>query len=323
MIAKAFSPRDMQSLAQWVVDNGDPQDSERGKTWEILAMPLVLGNPLNRLDAHRYRKLNFPFAIAEWLGMLSGIDFLPFYTKFIPSYKEFSSDGEHVDGAYGPRLQYPSLGYSAIDQVIRTLKMTPESRRAVVAIYNNDDLIGAGGLNTPCTLSMQFLVREKKLEMVTMMRSNDVHFGLTNDVVVFTLTQEYVATQLGLQMGSYHHFASSLHVYERLMDKFEEKRLASEEGRWPHTMGTMPKNFDNDELRRLTSAYSYLVSDLAPETVDGLARTLKTEYAQDLFYAAAVVVFRNMKSGVAEMSYAKIDDPTIKRISGFWLKTEE
>jgi thymidylate synthase len=47
------------------------------------------------------------------------------------------------------------------------------------------------------------------------MRSNDVVWGVPYDLFFFTMLQEYLATCLGVRVGEYIHFASSMHLYER------------------------------------------------------------------------------------------------------------
>lgn len=317
-VAKVFSPRDMQNLARWVVKNGDAVMSERGKTHEIIGAALRLRDPINRLDAHRYRRLNFPFAVAEWLAMMCGEERLSYFTKFISTYGDYSTDGIVLDGAYGPRL-VTSDGHGAIRQIFRMLRDKPESRRAVATIYNNNDLVGGGGKNTPCTISMHFMQRDSKLHMLTYMRSNDVHYGLTNDVIVFTMTQEFVANRLGIGLGEYHHFAGSLHVYNDLMKIFSKRERTTREGRWPHTMQRMPEDFDWDELQLLYSTY-VRVNDLTTEKqADDLAAELRTDYSRNLLYSAAAFLKRNSNPDLAAIHLQKIEDPTIKRITNFWL----
>lgn len=47
------------------------------------------------------------------------------------------------------------------------------------------------------------------------MRSNDAIWGLPYDVFFFSMLQERLAQELGMRLGRYSHFATSLHVYER------------------------------------------------------------------------------------------------------------
>ena len=70
-------------------------------------------------------------------------------------------------------------------------------------------------LDVPCTLSLQFFIRDEKLHMIVNMRSSDLIFGIAYDIPAFTLFQEILAEQLGVSLGSYTHMSNSLHIYER------------------------------------------------------------------------------------------------------------
>src|SRR5206468_2212365 len=66
-----------------------------------------------------------------------------------------------------------------------------------------------------CATSLQFLLRDGVLDAVLTMRSNDAVWGMPYDIFLFTFLQELMALELGVGLGAYHHFASSLHIYER------------------------------------------------------------------------------------------------------------
>ena len=50
------------------------------------------------------------------------------------------------------------------------------------------------------------------------MRSNDIFRGLPYNLIQFTTLQEIIAGWLGLEVGSYSHTVSSLHVYNSDLD---------------------------------------------------------------------------------------------------------
>ena len=51
------------------------------------------------------------------------------------------------------------------------------------------------------------------------MRSTDAYLGVRNDIFCFTALQRIMAEQLDVSLGHYHHFASSLHLYEKQFKK--------------------------------------------------------------------------------------------------------
>jgi hypothetical protein len=101
--------------------------------------------------------------------------------------------------------------------VIETLQTSPETRQAVLSIWHPMDayeVAKARRKDIPCTLSLQFLVREGRLNLIVTMRSNDIWLGLPYDIFCWTTLQAFIAEELGLGMGWYQHQAGSLHLYE-------------------------------------------------------------------------------------------------------------
>jgi thymidylate synthase len=47
------------------------------------------------------------------------------------------------------------------------------------------------------------------------MRSNDLFRGFPHNVVQFSTLQEVLAGWLGLELGTYHHYSDSLHLYDQ------------------------------------------------------------------------------------------------------------
>lgn len=282
------------------------------ETFEIQNAHFKILNPRDRLVLHPGRKLNFPFAAAEWLSLVSGVDDVSFFTQFISSYGRFSSDGIAIDGAYGPRL----LNGFQIDGVISELKRDMHSRRAVMSIYDGKtDLNGGGGKNTPCTLSLQFMVRNSKLDMITNMRSNDVVLGLPYDVFQFTMLQEFVSVRLGIPLGTYYHNAGSLHFYA---DDSSKKSLFEKEKRWPHTMNAMPKDLTLSDVNacvmfmKLVDARLHVAQYLAEK-----ARVLP-QYLYNFVLASQAFVIR--KEDFASALVSQIDDMTIRKVMRQWVR---
>jgi thymidylate synthase len=122
--------------------------------------------------------------------------------------------------------------------VMALLHEKPTSRRGVVQVFEAGD-IAQHFLETPCTCSLQFAIRDNRLHMMTTMRSNDAYIGLPHDVFAFTMLQEILARTLEVRLGSYRHAVGSLHLYDS--DK-EAARTFLREG-WQErvSMPAMPK----------------------------------------------------------------------------------
>jgi hypothetical protein len=124
----------------------------------------------------------------------------------------------------------------------------------------------AGSKDVPCTISIQLLIRDRKLHMIVNMRSNDVVWGLPYDVFSFTCLQEaflYMLQERGVpvdDLGSYHHHAGSLHIYDTHFEL--AKDVAAEDDR--HVAPMAP--FTLEGLRWLAEKAEPLIRDYASRT---------------------------------------------------------
>lgn len=187
-------------------------NTSRNTTSEILGAVLCLENPLARLSRTESRGLPFS-ALGEFLWYMKGDNSVEFIKYFIPAYEKESDNGR-IYGGYGPRL-FEMRGLNQIENIMNLLRSRPTSRRAVIQLFNAEDIHLIDRKEVPCTCSLQFFVRGEKLHMITYMRSNDAFIGLPHDIFAFTMLQEFLATQLRVDLGSYTHMVGSLHLYER------------------------------------------------------------------------------------------------------------
>lgn len=203
--------------------------SPRGMTVkEILGYQFQIINPRHRIPYVQGRDLSVHYMVAELLWYLAGNDSTEWISNYSSFWSKISDDGRTANSAYGARIFKPhermcaavNENWTQWNYVIEELKKDPDSRRAVIHIRSPQDSILAN-LDVPCTLSLQFFLRNDKVHMVTSMRSSDVILGLAYDVPAFTIFQELLALQLSSELGrsiglgTYTHLSASLHVYER------------------------------------------------------------------------------------------------------------
>lgn len=108
--------------------------------------------------------------------------------------------------------QYPwKTGLDQIKFVIDELTRNPDSRRAVIDIRdNNQDMYS----NDPaCLQHIQFFIRNNKLHMKVLFRSNDACKALFMNAFALIEIQKYISDKLQLEVGTYTHRANSMHCY--------------------------------------------------------------------------------------------------------------
>lgn len=183
------------------------------KCKEILSPQLVLTDPSRCLITLRERKLNYAYLIIEKFTYLSQISVPEILIEYNSKMKNYlNQDTGNFDGAYGLRI----AKNNQLEYCYNQLKEDKDSRQAVITI--NDYTDRRVSLDKPCTLSLQFLIRENKLDMIVNMRSNDLLWGLCLDVPAFCFLQEVMAFWLGVEIGVYIHQPASLHYYKEFED---------------------------------------------------------------------------------------------------------
>jgi len=196
-----------------------------GETREINGYSFTLTNLDNNVV--NIRNISKSYICGELLWYVLGRNDVGFISKFAKLWERISDDGKTSNSAYGDII-LKRHGFNQVDTIIRLLKKDPLSRRAVI----NFNVPNPNVINTKdeiCTVALQFLIRNGKLNAYGLMRSNDVWFGLPYDVIFFTELQKYIARKLGVDCGTYTHTANSLHVYERNLPDLEKVIFAKSE----------------------------------------------------------------------------------------------
>lgn len=176
-----------------VVWNAPEFDSERGKTKEIFNLLVMVNNPLKDMLCD-----GFPMGKNE----------LEDYSKQL-----LDPDKKGFEYTYGERLR--SWGKENVDQIgfiIEKLKKNPNSRRATATTWipptdeKNEEV--------PCLILVDFKIREKKLCLTAVFRSNDMFGAWPANAYGLTKLCEFVAKSVGVRIGTITTLSISAHVYE-------------------------------------------------------------------------------------------------------------
>jgi thymidylate synthase len=181
----------------WIVDMDDP----------IITLP--------------ERKLSYSFMFGEAAWMLEGRNDVESVSKYVDGVKRFSDDGVTFFGAYGPKI------ITQTSYILDTLLKDNDSRQAVLNIWRENP---RSSKDIPCTLSLQFILREASDELwlhtIATMRSNDAWLGTPYDTFNFSAISFYMVCWLnhfGLKckVGSLNIQAGSRHIYETDFKKLD------------------------------------------------------------------------------------------------------
>lgn len=200
------------------------------RTLELENVSFTLLDPSKAVVANPQRALNHAFSAVEFLWVISGQDEVETLAFFNSRMRDFADQPtHHADGTETPNARlFGAYGPPVVAQlpyVVRSLRDDPDSRQAVVTIWRQNP---PKTKDVPCTVMLQFLLRSefegapRRLNMLTVMRSNDLWLGTPYDVPLFCRVQAYVASLLGVPVGTYTHLAGSMHVYSNNFDAVEK-----------------------------------------------------------------------------------------------------
>lgn len=179
-------------------------------TREILGMKSVVEMSYPVLT-NLGRNISYKFMTAEAAWILSGSNDVRTLLPYAPSMSKFSDDGRRLQGAYGVMFT------EQVRYVKETLLIDPDTRQAVMTFWRPNP---RASKDVPCTVSLQFLLRDKKIHCIASMRSSDIWLGWPYDVFSFTMITAYVAlsTWRTLQLGQLILTSGSQHLYDSNVD---------------------------------------------------------------------------------------------------------
>lgn len=284
-----------KTLVEGIHSGRIPTEPMASRYGEVLCIeePIILTykRPLERCLFNPQRDCNPSALLFEALWTLAGRNDVAPLAYYFKRAAEFSDDGRTWNDSYGHRWREsgpfkketpnndptdhngPYVTHERVDQlkvIIDHLRRKPESRRAVLQMWNvEDDLLKIDNSRAVCcNLSVLFAVengrckackgtgilqaesvgshqcwnckgkphdRPRYLNMTVFNRSNDLVWGATNaNAVCFSFLQEYMAAHLGLEVGKYHQVSNNLHVYVNTWKPEEWLKDYEQGGTWSH-----------------------------------------------------------------------------------------
>ncbi|MGV0372091.1 thymidylate synthase [Corynebacterium pilbarense] len=148
-------------------------------------------------------------------------------------------DGEHID---------------QIEEVLRTLKENPDSRRNLVSAWNVAELDKMALM--PCHLLFQLYVADGRLSMQVYQRSADMFLGVPFNIASYALLTHMFAQQAGLEVGELIWTGGDCHIYNNHLDQVREQ------------LSREPREYPQLKLRKAASIFDYDFADIEVEGYD-------------------------------------------------------
>ena len=197
------------TLLNHTIKNGVIHAPRNQTIKETLGLTFRVEQPFHLpINMHGNRNLNHLIGIVEALNLLgqtSTPELLAAATSMFNRYM----DSDVLHGAYGPRV------HGLLDDAVKQIEQDRDTRQAVINIYNSRQDLHKNKRDIPCTIALQYFVRNDQLHAHTYMRSNDLYLGLPYDLFQFISLQDAIAGHFDIPIGHYTHTVGSAHVYEQ------------------------------------------------------------------------------------------------------------
>jgi len=168
------------------------------------------------------KKLHLKSIIYELLWFLNGdtnIKYLNDHNVHI--WNEWADKEGDLGHIYGFQWRsWPDYKGGSIDQieeVIRSIKNNPDSRRHIVSAWNVADLKNMA--LPPCHVLFQFYVAGGKLSCQLYQRSADIFLGVPFNIASYSLLLLMIAQVTGLEPGEFVHTFGDAHIYKNHIEQ--------------------------------------------------------------------------------------------------------
>jgi thymidylate synthase len=154
------------------------------------------------------------YMASEAMWVIDGSNKLDYSPEIGRIQEPYSDNRVTLFGAYGPPFKYQ------LEYILSTLNKDRNSRQAVMAIWRRNPKLSR---DIPCSVAMQFLIRDAFIHSNIYMRSSDVGKGLPYDMFTFACMTAEIASRLDVdaELGDCTITAGSRHIYINQYDPLE------------------------------------------------------------------------------------------------------
>lgn len=214
----------VQQSIRHIFKHGEKIQVRAGKALQSYGVNYILTNPRNRLHCLRTGAIKYLCRelLAYFKGSLKASDGLAQASKFWMTLVD--EDGK-INSNYGYYVFHEEVSgtKNQYEWVIKRLLDNPDSRRAIINI--NQNYHKSDTKDFPCTVAMQFFIKNNYLNCEIMSRSTDVITGLPYDMGFFSFIHELVFQDLverkytNLKLGNTVMKTSFTQIYDKTQNK--------------------------------------------------------------------------------------------------------
>ena len=178
------------------------------------------------------KKLHLKSIIYELLWFLKGDTNIKYLQEHgVRIWNEWADENGELGPIYGHQWRnWNSEDIDQIQEVIETLKKSPDSRRMLVTAWNpsvlpdtsipfSENVAKGKAALPPCHAFFQFYVADGKLSCQLYQRSADIFLGVPFNITSYALLTLMIAQVCGYEPGDFIHTLGDAHIYNNHLDQ--------------------------------------------------------------------------------------------------------
>ena len=169
------------------------------------------------------------------------------------------------DGTIGKAYGYQIAKYKQLDNLIKTIKEDPDSRRMIVTLWNIEDLPDMA--LQPCAYETLWDVGNGYLNCMLIQRSGDMGLGVPFNTAQYAALLCMIAQVTGLKPGQSTHVINNAHIYENHVDALREQLARRNQALPAPTIHVNPD---------ITDFYDFTPEDIVLEGYEHLGKLAMT-----------------------------------------------
>ena len=213
-------------LLEHVLKNGDKKEDRTGTGTNSIFGWQMKFNLQEGLPLLTTKKLHLKSIIHELLWFINGDTNISYLKKNkVSIWNEWADENGDLGPVYGKqwrRWETPDgRKLDQLDEVIKSIKTNPNSRRMIVSAWNPSD-VGSMAL-PPCHCLFQFYIANNKLSCQLYQRSADAFLGVPFNIASYSLLVHMIANVLDLEVGDFIYTVGDLHLYSNHIEQAKKQ----------------------------------------------------------------------------------------------------
>ena len=208
------------SIANKILSEGEMRDNRTGiKAISLPHVCITIDLEEDGFPILASKFVGFKTAVKEllWIWQMQSNDVRKLQDMNVHIWDEWMQEDGTIGKAYG----YQLAKYKQVDNLIKTIKEDPTSRRMITTLWNIEDLPEMA--LQPCAFQTLWNINKGKLNCMLTIRSNDWFLGNPFNVAQYAALVHMIAQVTNYKPGKLTVCINDAHIYENHIPQIQEQ----------------------------------------------------------------------------------------------------